>query len=292
MDRPARRPVEPFAQPRPRLLACDIDGTLLDHLGVLRPAVVRGVVEIARTGVEVIIATGRSPWTNVAEIAADLGLTGFQITMQGALIADPATGGILRRRSLSAVSYLHALRFAEEHAVDPIVSLLDGHRAGHGTERDARGNPAEEGPTFKRIPDLRVLADHDPLRVFLPLDPGRFAMVRDAALAWAGDRCSVVWSDGAGLEFLAPGVHKGSALTWYAAHLGIPIAEVAAVGDGSNDRELLSMAGRSAAMGDATADIRACADIVVPPASESGILEAFAWFFPDLADRLLDAPAA
>lgn len=292
MDRPARRPVEPFAQPRPRLLACDIDGTLLDHLGVLRPAVIRGVAEIAHTGVEVIIATGRSPWTNVAEIAAELGLSGFQITMQGALISDPATGGILRRRSLSAASYLHALRFAEEHAVDPIVSLLDGHRAGHGTWRDAWGNPTEDGPTFQRIPDLRALAEHDPMRVFLPLDPGRFAMVRDAALAWAGDRCSVVWSDGAGLEFLAPGVHKGSALTWYAAHLGIPIAEVASVGDGSNDHELLSMAGRSAAMGDASAQTRACADIVVPPASETGILEAFAWFFPDLADRLLDASAA
>ncbi|MFN8623766.1 MAG: HAD family hydrolase [Chloroflexota bacterium] len=286
------RAVEPLAHPRPRLLACDIDGTLLDHLGVLRPAVVRAVAAIAATGVEVIIATGRSPWTNVAEIAAALGLSGFQITMQGALISDVASGGILRRRSLSAASYLHALRFAEEHALDPIVSLLDGHRAGHGIARDAWGRPPEEGPTFQRVPDLRAIADQEPMRVFLPIDPPRFAAVREAALAWAGDRCSVVWSDGAGLEFLAPGVHKGSALTWYAAHLRIPIVEVAAVGDGSNDRELLSMAGRSAAMGDAGEDLRSRADIVVPPASETGILHAFAWFFPDLADRLLDAQAA
>ena len=116
--------------------------------------------------------------------------------------------------------------------------------------------------------------------------------MRDAALAWAGDRASVVWSDGAGLEFLAPGVHKGSALTWYAAHRGIPIEAVASVGDGTNDRELLLMAGRSAAMGDALPEIAACADITVPSSGESGILHAFAWFFPDLADQLLDARAA
>ena len=74
MARPARPQTEPHALPRPRLVACDIDGTLLDHLGVLRPAVVRAVGLIQRSGVEVMLATGRSPWTNVPEIAATLGL--------------------------------------------------------------------------------------------------------------------------------------------------------------------------------------------------------------------------
>ena len=67
---------------------------------------------------------------------------------------------------------------------------------------------------------------------------------------------------------------------------------VAAVGDASNDRELLQQAGRSAAMGSATPDVAACADIVVPPSDQLGVLDAFAWFFPDLADQLLEVPAA
>ncbi len=292
MDRVARRTAETSFRPRPRLVACDIDGTLLDHLGVLRPAVVRAVAAVRRSGAQVILCTGRSPWTNVADIAAELGLSGHQITMQGALISDPVSGTVLRRTSLSAAGYLHALQFAEAHAVDPIVSLLDGHRAGHGVTWHAYGYAPEDGPALRRIPDLRALAGEGAMRVFLPLDPGVFGRVRDAALAWADGLTSVVWSDGAGLEFVAPGVHKGSALTWYADHLGIPIAEVAAVGDGSNDRELLATAGWSAAMGDASDDIRASSDIVVPPSGETGILDAFAWFFPDLADELVEAPAA
>ena len=52
------------------------------------------------------------------------------------------------------------------------------------------------------------------------------------------------------------------------------------------------MAGRSAAMGDARPDVAAHADIRVPSSSASGIVDALAWFFPDLADRLLDEPAA
>jgi hydroxymethylpyrimidine pyrophosphatase-like HAD family hydrolase len=67
---------------------------------------------------------------------------------------------------------------------------------------------------------------------------------------------------------------------------------VAAVGDAANDLELLTMAGRSAAMGNAPAHVAAAADIVVPPSSASGVLHAFAWFFPDLADAFLDAEAA
>jgi hydroxymethylpyrimidine pyrophosphatase-like HAD family hydrolase len=102
----------------------------------------------------------------------------------------------------------------------------------------------------------------------------------------------VVWSDGYGLEFLAPGTHKGAAVEWLAMQRGLTLDDVAAVGDQANDREMLTMAGRSAAMGGAPADIAACADIRVPPSSESGILDAFAWFFPDLESSLLDARAA
>ena len=108
----------------------------------------------------------------------------------------------------------------------------------------------------------------------------------------AGELASVVWSEGTGFEFLAPGTHKGEAVAWFAAQRGWTMDDVATVGDAANDREMLTMAGRSAAMGSATPDVLACADIIVPPSSESGVIDAFAWFFPDLAERLLDAPAA
>ncbi len=131
---PARRPdaasKSQFAEDapgRPLLVAIDIDGTLLDTQGLLRPVVRDAVRTVAASGVEVLLATGRSPWDGVAEIAADLGLDGPQITMQGALISDPATGSIRRLRALPPDVYLDAVAFARELQLDPIATLLDGH---------------------------------------------------------------------------------------------------------------------------------------------------------------------
>lgn len=290
MDTPGRRRAESL--PRPRLLACDIDGTLLDHAGALRVEVREAIGMIRASGVHVVLATGRSPWTGVGPIATELGLSGPQITMQGALISDVHTGAVAQLRVLTPDVYAHALRFARHHGLEPIVSVIDGHRAGRGAERDAWGQPPVESETFRLVPDLAMVAKEQPMRVYLPIEPHRFRTLLEEAIAWAGDGASVVWSDGIGLEFLAPGTHKGAAVAWLAAQHDLTLDDVAAVGDQANDREMLSMAGRSAAMGGAPADIAACADILVPPSSESGVLDAFAWFFPDLAPVLLDAPAA
>jgi Cof subfamily protein (haloacid dehalogenase superfamily) len=289
MDAQARPAVERL--PRPRLLACDIDGTLLDDEGILRQEVRDAIAMVAASGVAVIFATGRSPWTGVAQLADELGLSGPQVTMQGALISVPGTDVIHRVHILPHDIYTEALRFADAHGLDPIVSLVDGHRAGLRPGRDAFGRTAVDGPTFRRVADLEAVARERPVRVYLPT-PDRHEAIKAEAVAQFGERASIVWSDGTGIEFLAPGTHKGAGVAWLAATRGIGMDEVAAVGDAANDRELLLMAGRSAAMGVATPDVAACADIVVPPSSESGVLDAIAWFFPDLAELLLAEPAA
>ena len=290
MDTPARRSAAPL--PRPRLLACDIDGTLLDEAGALRVEVRQAIAMIRASGVHVVLATGRSPWTGVGPIAAELGLSGPQITMQGALISDVHTGDAMRVAALSPDVYAHALRFARHHELEPIVSLIDGHRAGRAAGRDAWGELPVESATFRRVTDLATVAAEQPMRVYLPIEADRFRSLLAAAIDWAGGRASVVWSDGIGLEFLAPGTHKGAAVAWLAAQHGLTLDDVAAVGDQANDREMLTMAGRSAAMGGAPAEIAACADMGVPPSSDWGVRDAFAWFFPDLAPSLFDAPAA
>lgn len=274
------------ALPRPRLLACDIDGTLVDPHGVLRDVVREAVALVAASGVEVVLVTGRSPWSGVTELTARLGLPGPHITMQGGLISVPATGTVHRVRALPARLYLDALRFADECGLDPVVALLDGHRA----ERLADGIdflavPQAERSRFRYATDLARLVDEGPIRVFLPTGPARHRPVRLAAQEIFAGRASVVWSDLTGIEFLAPGIHKGEAVTWLAAARGIGLDEVAAVGDGQNDVAMLRIAGRSAAMGGAPAEVRLAADIVVPTSDDDGVLDALEWFFPDLRLR-------
>jgi hydroxymethylpyrimidine pyrophosphatase-like HAD family hydrolase len=237
----------------------------------------------------VVLATGRSPWSGVADLAARLGLTGPQITMQGALISVPATGEIHRLRVLPPTVYRDALLFADELGLDPVVALLDGHRA----ERLPEGGepftvPLVHGESFRYVDGLERLTAERPIRVFLPTGPERHRAVRRSAASRFAGVASIVWSDASGIEILARGTHKGDAVAWLAASRGIGLDEVAAVGDAANDIEMLWSAGRSAAMGSASLEVRACADIVVPPSSDGGLLDAFASFFPDLADVLGD----
>jgi hypothetical protein len=283
----ARLRPAPARLPRPRLLACDIDGTILDEHGVLRSAVRDAIAIIVASGVEVVLATGRSPWAGITDLAARLGLAGPHITMQGALLSVPATGEIHRLRVLPPGVYLEAVRFGHELGIDPVVALLDGHRA----ERLPSGmelfvSPLAEGRDFHYVNDLSRLVDQRPIRVFLPTGPARHRAVRFAAEEQFGARASIVWSDTTGVEILAPGTHKGEAISWLAATRGLGLDEVAAVGDAPNDTQMLRIAGRSAAMASAPADVHAAADIVVPSSSETGVLDAFAWFFPDLAAAL------
>jgi hydroxymethylpyrimidine pyrophosphatase-like HAD family hydrolase len=275
------------------MLAVDIDGTLLDERGVLRPTVRDALATVSASGVQIMLATGRSPWDGVAEIAANLGLDGPQITMQGALISDPATGGIRRLRALPPDVYLEAISFARELGVDPIATLLDGHRAEQIPEDFDGFWLAHDGPgRLIGEPDLAALASETPIRLFLPTGLNRHWSVRLAAAERFLGRAAVVWSDMTGIELLAPGTSKGEAVAWLAAGRGISLDEVAAVGDAANDKELLRMAGRSAAMGSATPDVRDAADITVRASSDDGLIDALRWFFPDLADELgIDALA-
>jgi len=242
---------------------------------------------IAASGVEVVLATGRSPWAGIADLAARLGLAGPHITMQGALLSVPATGEIHRLRALPPGVYLEAVRFAGGLGIDPVVALLDGHRAERLPDgMDLFVSPLAEGRDFHYVNDLSKLVDERPIRIFLPTGPERHGALRTAAEERFAGRASIVWSDKSGIELLAPGSHKGEAVAWLAHTRGIGLDEVAAVGDAPNDTQMLRFAGRSAAMASAPADVQLAADVVVPSSSETGVLDAFAWFFPDLAASL------
>ena len=272
---------------RPRILACDIDGTLLDEAGFLDPAVRDAVALVSASGVEVILATGRSPWNGVTALARSLGLGGPQITMQGALVTAPGGIDVLRARPLPPPLYLEVLAVADELGIDLIAGLLDGNRA----ERLPDGiaslpHSGSETGRFEYVADLAALAGAEPLRLFLPTGPARHETVKRAVQERLGDRAAVTWSDTSGVEILALGTDKGEALAWLTGLHRVERPEVAAVGDARNDLGMLRWAGRSAAMAAAPPDVLAAADVVVAPVGARGILGAFAWFFADLAEPL------
>ena len=271
---------------KPRLLACDLDGTLLDETGVLRPAVIAAVGAVRAAGIHVVLATGRNPWA-VADIACALGLTGPQIVMNGGALMSPVTSDVAWARRLDPELALEAIALARDLETSPLLGFLDGHARERAAETTARPDFAV-GPRFRHVDTIEALAGDGPIRVYLPTPPEIHAGALAAARDRFGSRASIVHSDEFGFEVMPPETNKGEALRRVATAMGVSRAEVAAIGDGPNDREMFAFAGRSAALlpnsGSAVSlsPILGLATQVVPRSADDGAVKALQLFFPHL----------
>jgi hypothetical protein len=277
----------------PRLLACDLDGTLLDEAGILRPSVRSAIIAVKAAGIQVVLSTGRSPWA-VTDIARQLGLRGPQIVMNGGAFVSPVTCEVGWARRLDRELVIDGLAFAGELGSSPLLGFLDGHvrqriRPGRAGAEAADGTPDFAlGPRLRHVESLESQAGDGPIRVYIPTSPNEHTRAVAEAVDWFGGRASVVYSDQFGFEIMAPGTNKGEALRRVAGSLRLGREHVAAMGDGPNDREMLAFAGHSAALlpvdGSAVVpgSILAEATRVVSSSAYDGALEALRFFFPDL----------
>jgi 5-amino-6-(5-phospho-D-ribitylamino)uracil phosphatase len=263
----------------PKLLACDIDGTLLDPAGILRPAVRAAIDRIRAAGVTVVLATGRSPWAT-ADVCRRLGLDGPQITMNGGTFGSPLTGELVWARRMSTEAVRDAVAFARRLDSVPLFCFLNRHAIEAPDGRPLEVPDFAVGPHLRTVRSVDAIAGHGPIRVYIPTGPARHRAALRAARDRLRPRASVVWSDTEGLEVLAPGTNKGEALRAVAESMGLGPAEVAAIGDGPNDLEMLRYAGRSAALLPAPPAVRAAAGAVVSSSADDGALEALRRFFP------------
>ncbi len=278
----------------PRLLACDMDGTILDDKGRLRAAVKEAIGAVRASGVHVVLATGRSPWA-VAPTALALGLTGPQITMNGGAFVSPITGEVAWARRLRPELVRDGLAFARATGASPLLGFVDRivveAPKGRGTELPDFAT----GPQVQRVARLLDAAARGPVRLYIPTEPSDHARVLLEAAAVFGPRASIVYSDDTGIEIQAPGTNKGLALRMVAAAMNVERARVAAIGDGPNDREMLEYAGRAGALTPAPGSALADASIasyaaiagrvaqVFPSSAEDGAIEALRTFFPTAA---------
>jgi len=292
MKRPidAARPGRPVAQPRPRfrLVALDCDGTVVRPDGTISPRVVEAVRAAVAAGCRVTLATGRR-FPAASRVAAALGLRAPLILHNGCVIQDSATAAVLYEDALDPDRLAPTVEHALAHGQQPVLY-----------ESPARGGrlfvgPAElDTPGTRRYLETRTSAQ--PV-VRLPVERlGRLPHILSVGIFAAGparlpelqaavqadEACSTVLMppgsmDTApvyGLEIFAHGCGKGRALAYLADHLGVPLAEVLAVGDQVNDLDLLRTAGLGLAMADAPPSVQAFADAVVAGCLEDGVAEA------------------
>ena len=258
-----------------RLVALDIDGTLVGEDLLIGPDT-RTAIRAARArGVIVSLVTGRMV-SSAMRFARELELDSPVVGYQGALIRDmPAAGSdrlgrLLVHTPMPAQVAREVVAWTREHGLDPhlnhlerLIVRMDDPRA---DEYGAfiGGDPELAGDLVDSIrhPITKILAAAEPP---LPTEMAPLARERFAGVA------EVTISHPRFLEFTAPGVSKGRAIRWLARRLGIPLGAVLAIGDQWNDIEMLAEVGHGTAMPTAPAEVLAAARYIAPPLAEEGV---------------------
>ena len=275
---------------RYRLLAIDVDGTLVNSSDDLTAATRAALRRTIAAGIHVVLATGRR-YSHTLHLVEPLGISVPLITASGALVKDAADHRTLYKTEFDASLLREVLAVLDRAGCDP---LLNGDTFAEGFDFYQPAAPREN----------RFLAEYLALNpgcgrvwpdFFASPPPGIFAGfvmgTRDEMLTvqrllhtsltrpitthvlrsprYRGFMC----------ELAPAGVTKWSAVRHLASLWGIADGEICAVGDNVNDIPMIRSAGLGVAMGNAVPEVIAAADRIAPTHDNDGLVEVVAWLF-------------
>lgn len=272
--------------PTYKLLALDVDGTILNHRHQIAPETRAAVRRAMERGMFVTLATGRA-FPSARMIARELGLRTPLVTHDGAYVADPITMKVLYEERIPTGIVRQAVALLQPLGLH--ISLLHEHYAVCNQRIRSfqweflkpaywpmLGNILQENrayPSRYARDLLAYLHDH-------PLSPPKlWATGRPEAIAEARrlmqERLGAILrcppSGPNGMEIMLVQTSKAAGLRRLAAALGIDFSQVIAVGDSHNDVEMITQAGLGVAMGNAPEDVRSLAAYVTRTNAEHGV---------------------
>jgi len=257
-----------------RLLALDIDGTLVGPDLALRNRTIEAVRAAVHRGVIVSLVTGRMA-SSAHDVAEVLGLTAPIVAHQGAVIrsmptpGSRLTGRLLRHLPLSAETARAAVEWSQANGLDPHLNHLER------LVMRADDPRADDYSRFLGVqavlePDLGAAIRGPVTKVIAVADaPWPVTVLEPARRQFAG-RAMVTVSHPRFLEFVAPGVSKGTAVHWLARRFGVPLSQAMAIGDQYGDLEMLVEVGHGVAMPHAPGPVIAAARHIAPPLEDEG----------------------
>jgi hypothetical protein len=232
-----------------RLVASDIDGTILGHDGKISDRTVRAFHACREAGVELVFVTGRPPrWLHPLE--EQLGHTGTVICSNGAVVWDLEADKVVSAQTMAIEDIFEIRRIIKKLRPAALFAAetLTGFHLEPGFIQNASSELLSE---FTPAPLDSTLTAEDAVVKFLAIVREGTADEFLAEVAPAvGNLASVTHSAPtvAMLELAVPGINKAVTLAGYAASLGIDAADVVAFGDMPNDIEMLRWAGHGYAM--------------------------------------------
>lgn len=257
-----------------KLIALDLDGTLLDPAGSITQGAKQAIAAARCAGVRVVLNTGR-PIPEAIYFARQAGCDGYLSCLGGAALVDSDTGAVLRRHDIPEPAGTRALELCLNREIELMIFagneiLVDPFS--RASLRRTYPFPAFHDNAVDTEDPLAYMAGHNlPLtKIHGDWNPGNYPLEELATLSGI----QLTRSNERDFELVAGGVDKGKALTELAALYGLTLAECAAVGDSDNDMAMLCAAGLPIAMGNAAPNVKAAARLVVGTNAEDGVAQA------------------
>ena len=257
-----------------KLIALDLDGTLLDPSGTVTPATKDAIAKARAAGIRVVLNTGR-PIPEAIHFSREAGCDDLIACLGGAALVDGEDGHVLRRFDIREPFGSQALELCLNREIELMIFagnqiLVDPF----SKESLLRTYP------FAPFHDNAVVTD-DPVAYIkehgLPVtkihgdwNPGRYPLEELAALPGI----QLTRTSERDFEFVAAGVDKGRVLSLLAMMYGIGLQDCAAVGDSDNDLAMLQVVGTPIAMGNGAKHIKEAACRVVAGNDEDGAAQA------------------
>jgi len=255
-----------------RLFVSDIDGTLVTPEKALTPAAIEAAGKLEPAGIAFSLVSSR-PARGMAQIVRALALRRpFAAFNGGSIVA--ADGRLLSAKRLSADAARTAIGLFAERSVETwafaddqwLVLSLTGPHVEHET------HTVGFGPT--RVQSFDAVIDRIDKLVAVSDQPELLGGVEREAQALLAGRANARRSQTYYLDVTHPEADKGHAVTALAAEVGVTLAETAVIGDQGNDLAMFAVAGFAVAMGQATDDVKAGAEVVTDANTADGFAHA------------------
>ena len=267
--------MHPDRVPKPRLVASDVDGTLIDHEERVSARTKAVVAALVADGVPFVLATGRPPrW--IAPVVEGLGYAPLAVCGNGAVVYDSNTDRVISAQSLD----VETLTWVAEVALEILPGCgLAAERVG-ASAHDAATPQFVSSPDYEHAwlnPDntevsLAEVLAAPAIKLLIRLASAQSESMRAALAPLIGDRAAITYSTNNGLiEISAPEITKAAGLAKVAERLGVPHSGIVAFGDMPNDVPMLRMAGHGVAMQNAHADALAAADEITAANIDDGV---------------------
>lgn len=256
-----------------KMVATDIDGTILGYDFVFRPAVKKCIKDLQNAGIKVVLVTGRMHYAT-EKIAKTLGITTPLVSYQGGLIKEQGENGkILYEKTLSPERAKEIIKWAKENNVHINLYMKDVLYV-ENDDIAVRRYTGERAIPYKvcKFDDLEI--EHVNKILAIDFDDAQRVTGWVNYLREKMPELYIVKSTPYFCEITNNEAKKSCAVEFLSNLWGIKKEEILTIGDQNNDIELLKSGGIAVAMGNGTPELKSCADFVTDTIDNDGFVKA------------------